>query len=150
MPQCSLLTQNGNRGPANKAHWMWSPSDSSDMHGVCIWPLRRPPHLQHQPECLLTMQLPGSIAFGHFWTGTNVDGMRSDRWSRGQIIDRQAKCSCGQLPGVEAGPFAALLPALDGWHSLGLWGGVPQAAPGSAGHTGMCLHPCIMLITWLF
>ena len=51
--------------------------------------------------------------------------------------------------GVEAGPAAPLLPAPDGWHSLGLWGGVPEAAPGSSRHTGARLHPCLKLITLL-
>ena len=101
------------------------------------------------------MHLPTSITVGRSRTGPNAAGMRSDRrrpWSR--LLTVRLGVAVGSCKGrclhagVEAGPSAALLPALDDRHRLGLWGGVPEAAPGSAGHSGMHPHLRIKIITW--
>jgi len=44
--------------------------------------------------------------------------------------------------GVAAGPAVALLPAANSRHRAGLCSRVPEAAPGSARHTGTIFHSC--------
>ena len=134
---CNLLNM-AKGASRNMTHRISTLEDVLACMAPCIWPSKR----------------PGQQLYS--WIGTKSAGMKSDSFEHlpRTFTARHGKAvgSCkGRClhAGVEAGPSAALLPALDGRHSLGLWDRVPEAAPGSAGHTGMRLHPCFKLATWL-